>query len=126
LGAPNKINNVNSMRIGVQEAVHFNTMENHSDVQYPLKTEIYDGCSITLDNVDGYYLLKATNARFLAPDSKSFSYLIDEIHNYEDENINIRIFNKADGKSTAYVRYKRLPPQPELKFYFNGKEFGEF
>jgi hypothetical protein len=125
LGAPNKIDNINSMRIGVQEMFHYFSGEKQTDVLYPLKSEIYDGM-ITLDSADGNYILKAANARFLAPDSKSYSYLIDEERNYKDENIEIRLINRVDGYSKAYIRFKKLPPQPELKFYFDGKEFRKF
>lgn len=126
LGVPNKINKINSMRIGVQEAVHYFASEKQSDVLYPLKSELYDDGMISLDSADGNYILKGTNVRFLTPKSKSYSYLIDEKSEYTDENIEINVINNADGNSVAIMKFIKAVPQPELRFYFDGKKFRKF
>ncbi len=123
LGAPNKIDGINSMRIGVQETVHYYTGELLTDVQYPLKTEIYKGCRIYLDTADGFYRLKASNCRFLAPGSKSSAIPVNEVINFSDDNIEIEIANTKNGISTAKFRFRNGSPNKGYIFWFDGIKF---
>lgn len=123
LGVPNKIDGINSMRIGVQETVHYFCKGKHTDVLYPLKTEIKEGCRINLDTSGGFFTFTGNNCRFLAPDSKSSSSLKDENIEFSDNNIEINIQNKSGGNSTARFRFRKLPQQPGMLFWFDGIVF---
>ncbi len=124
LAAPNKTDNVNSMCVGVQQLVNYHTGHSSADVAYPLKTETFGDCRISMDRpADRCFIFRATNCRFLIPGSKSASYLTDEERSYADSSIAINVINHSDGRSVARVRLLKPPPGPAAIIYYDGTVF---
>ena len=125
--APDKINRIPVMKLGLQQSVQFEIKNDSLDVSAPFRAEmINDKSSIELVSCsDSSVIFKIFNGRFLPDGGKSRYIIKDEILDGKIEGMNYNINTSADRKIPQSVLTVTNIKQMESKdqFYFDGKEF---
>lgn len=125
-GAPDKIERVNTMKNGFQQAIHYFTNNNKTEVISPLRFEGELSSVITARKIDSsYYELSATEGRFLLQGGKSRAVYINETIIDTTLDFIIEIANSADTKkptSKAALKFKKFSTS-SIHYFYNGNKF---
>lgn len=121
LGAPDKICRINSMKIGIQEAVRAKTGNNLLEADAPIRCDYLTNSKIQLFKNKNHFLIAADNVRYFKPFSKSTSIFKNESFNYCLSGITFNIVNFSNGKSKVEFVLDSL--YSKNIFYFDGKSF---
>jgi len=128
LGVPDKINNVNCMKIGFTQAVWYKLHNDSIEVSSPLRLEIGEDAFISIEKVaDNKILMEVINGRFLPVGTRSRSVIIDENLHYEDgfQKFDIETRTKPIIISKAHITIKKKSLLKGV-LMFSGKKFLRF
>lgn len=121
-GAPDKINRVNSMKLGLQQSVQYYVNNPNIEALYPIKSEVSDSSSISIQQSGDTFILYGENLRFLLNGGRSSTVFTDEKLLFENALFLIRVSNSKSQKSKAKITYK-VGGFPKTAIYFDGKIF---
>ncbi len=125
LGVPDKIDNVNCMKIGFAQAIWYHLGNDSIDVSSALRLEMSDEAFISIERTAGNeIIMELIDGRFLTVGSRSRSVIIDEKMFYEDEfqKIDIETQTKPIIVSKVHIIIKEQSLLNKT-FLFTGKKF---
>ena len=118
IAAPDKINRLNSMKIGFQEAVSYNFGRN-IEVISPIRSEITRNSSINFSAKNDTLSIKLNFGRFSIQGNRSFRRTFDENLFFEDNFVSCKISNSSKQSSHLNLIFKNLQ-KPIFLFTVSG------
>lgn len=125
-GSPDKINRVNTLKIGLQQAVEQFSEADSIDVYAPLRTEHFVGANISAKIIEDNKLEFSINkGRFLSASGRSRAYFIDEDLIVKSNGVILEISNRInDNNPAGTVTAKFRSTQPnDIHIYYTGEKF---
>ncbi|MBM2814176.1 MAG: hypothetical protein HW421_938 [Ignavibacteria bacterium] len=125
-GVPDKIERINAMKIGVQQAVEFSIGGRKLEVESPLRIETSANCKINIEQkANGEFLLTSENARFLPIGEKTKAFITNENLSYGNNdyhlNITTTVINNIPRTQAEIILFTK--DTTILNLYFDGKKF---
>lgn len=124
LGVPDKINQINAMKIGFTQAIWHHLGNDSIDVSSPLRLEMSEESNISYKISGQEIMMQVANGRFLLVGTRARAVIIDEETEYEDGYQIIHIQTQANpipiSNATVTIKNKALF---EKVYIFTGNRF---
>jgi hypothetical protein len=126
---PDKIQRVNSMKIGIQQAVEWTKGNKTINVFSPLRIECGTDCKIRFERKSADEIqLYVDNARFLTDEDRTRAVIISEVLSKKTDEYFIQIITENSGSkihSEANIKFLKKTSD-NLNLYFDGEKFIRF
>lgn len=124
LGVPDKIDQVNAMKIGFTQAIWHHLGNDSIDVSSPLRLEMSEESNISYKVNGQEIVMEVINGRFLLVGSRARAVIIDEEMEYEDGYQLIHIQTTANPNPVSKARVRIKNEELLRKVYvFTGNRF---
>jgi hypothetical protein len=126
--APDKIDKINSMKLGIEQAVHWATGNKKLNVIVPMKIECWLNTKVSVTKLaDNEYLFKADYSRFLTDGMKSKSVIKAETGGKATDEYNLQIeipYPAKDRTAKAHLKFYSCRMN-NIHLYFDGDKFSK-